>query len=227
MGTPLDMTTAPDEDALIEATLATAPVSLDEVKRHPQGYFHPDVQYALPGDPATAGRFATMPEDVADEIATLTAETASPADNRFAFRLSNRRARHRMNSMGSTLPDLLRLMPRNLGHMNPQDMMALDISPGDWIEIASAHGAIQVMADADGTLRRGVVSVSHGFGGLPGDDVRLGASPNLLVSTDSDLQSINAMPRMTAIPVNIRRLDASPAATATHQATEVYSDSRA
>jgi anaerobic selenocysteine-containing dehydrogenase len=215
MGTLLDMTTAPDEDALIEATLASAPVSLAEVKRHAFGYFHPDVQYALPGDAATAGRFTTMPDDVADEIATLIREMASPADSRFAFRLSNRRARHRMNSMGGTLPDLLRLMPRNLGHMHPVDMAALDIGPGDWIEIASAHGAIRVMADADDTMRRGVVSVSHGFGGLPGDDARLGASPNLLISTDSDLQSINAMPRMTAIPVNIIRLKSSRAAMAT------------
>jgi anaerobic selenocysteine-containing dehydrogenase len=147
-----------------------------------------------------------MPDDVADEVATLIDETASPVDGHFAFRLCNRRARHRMNSMGSTLPDLLRLMPRNLGHMNPKDMAALEIGSGDWIEIASAHGAIQVIADADETLRRGVVSVSHGFGGLPGDDAQLGASPNALVSTDSDLQTINAMPRMTAIPVNIRRI---------------------
>jgi anaerobic selenocysteine-containing dehydrogenase len=205
-GRPLDMARAPDEDTLIEATLAGAPVSLDEVKRHPHGYFHPDVQYALPADPATAGRFATMPDDVGQEIAALAGEMAHLADNRFAFRLCNRRARHRMNSMGGTLPDLLRLMPRNVGHMSPQDMAALGVSPGDWIEIASAHGAIQVMADPDATLRRGVVSVSHGFGGLPGDDARLGASPNRLVSTDSDLQSINAMPRMTAIPVNIRRI---------------------
>jgi anaerobic selenocysteine-containing dehydrogenase len=146
-----------------------------------------------------------MPDDVADEIATLIEEMAGPTDARFAFHLCNRRARHRMNSMGSTLPDLLRLMPRNLGHMNPKDMAALEVSPGDWIEISSAHGAIQVMADADETMRRGVVSVSHGFGGLPGDDAQLGASPNALVSTDSDLQSINAMPRMTAIPVNIKR----------------------
>jgi anaerobic selenocysteine-containing dehydrogenase len=211
-GKLLGLAAAMDEDALIEATLAGAPVSLDEVKRHPQGYFHADVQYALPGDPATAGRFTTMPGDVADEIATLVREMASPVDGRFAFRLSNRRARHRMNSMGSTLPELLRLMPRNVGHMNPEDMAALGISPGDWIDIASAHGAIQVMADADKTIRRGVVSVSHGFGGLPGDDAHLGASPNLLVSTDSDLQSINAMPRMTAIPVNISLLGSSPAA---------------
>lgn len=206
MGTPLDMERAPEEDDLIAATLATAPVTLDEVKRHPQGYFHPGDQYALPADPATAGKFSTMPADVRREIAALTAEMDRPEDERFAFRLSNRRARHRMNSMGGALPDLLRMMPRNVGHMNPSDMEALGLSPDDWIEIRSDHGAISVTADPDVTLRRGVVSVSHGFGGLPGDDPIYGASPNMLVSTDSDLQSINAMPRMTAIPVNIRKL---------------------
>jgi anaerobic selenocysteine-containing dehydrogenase len=184
------------------------------VKRHPRGYFHPAVQYALPADPATAGRFSTMPADVAEEVATLTAEISRPPDNRFAFRLTNRRARHRMNSMGGTLPDLLRLMPRNQGHMHPEDMAMLGIIAGNWIQITSAHGAIQVVADRDETMRRGVIAVSHGFGGLPGDDARFGASPNLLVSSDSDLQSINAMPRMTAIPVNITRLGASPAAPA-------------
>jgi anaerobic selenocysteine-containing dehydrogenase len=207
MGTPLDMTTPPQEDELIEITLASAPVSLDEVKQHPLGYFHPDVQHALPADPATAGRFATLPDDVAGEIALLTQEMGAPANDSFAFRLCNRRARHRMNSMGGTLPDLLRLMRRNVGHMNPEDMAALDLHSGEWIELASAHGSIQVTAEADETLRRGVVSVSHGFGGLPDEDRSHGASPNQLISTDSDLQTINAMPRMTAIPVNVRRVN--------------------
>lgn len=111
-----------------------------------------------------------------------------------------------MNSMGGTLPDLIRMMPRNLAYMNPTDLSALALVSGDQIEITSEHGTIQIPVEVDDSLRPGVVSVSHGFGGLPGEAESNGASTNLLISTDTGLQTINAMPRMTAIPVNIRRV---------------------
>lgn len=210
MGTPLPTESVPEEDDLIALTLSAAPVTLDEVKRHPHGYFHDEELFALPADPATAGRFTLMPDDVCEELASLAREFAADPQQDFAFHLTCRRARHRMNSMGATLPDLIRMMPRNDAQMNPGDLAALGIAAGDWVEIRSAHGAVEVQADADDTVRSGVVSMSHGFGGLPGDPANLqrGASPNMLISTDSDLQAINAMPRMTAIPVNIRPLRA-------------------
>src|SRR3546814_17042840 len=77
---------------------------------------------------------------------------------------------------------------------------------GDWIEIASDNGTIDAMVEADETIRPGVVSMSHGFGGLPedGDYLTKGASANLLISTERDRQAINGMPRLSGIPVNIR-----------------------
>lgn len=211
MGSALDMARAPAEDDLIALTLAAAPVALDEVKRHPLGYFHPGDTFAAARDPETAGRFTVFPEDVAAEMRALTIECATPQHPHFAFRMTNRRARHRMNSMGGTLPDLIRMLPRNAGGMNPDDMAQQGIARSDWIEVASDHGSIVLQAEPDETLRRGVISVSHGFGGVAGeeDPERDGASPNALISTDVSLQSINAMPLMTAIPVNIRRLGSS------------------
>src|SRR3546814_10694039 len=77
---------------------------------------------------------------------------------------------------------------------------------GDWIEIASDNGTIDAMVEADETIRPGVVSMSHGFGGLPeaGDYLTNGASANLLISTERDRQAINGMPRMSGIPVHNR-----------------------
>jgi len=61
------------------------------------------------------------------------------------------------------------------------------------------------IVQSDATVRRGVVSMSHGFGGMPGESVyeRDGSSTGALISTDRDLDPINAMPRMSAIPVRI------------------------
>lgn len=208
LGQPLDMESAPHNDTLLEMTLALCPVGLDVLKDHPQGYYHPETVNALPTDPATAGRFTLVPADVEQEIAAVTAELLQPRDSRFAFLLSSRRSRHRMNSIGDTLPNLRRMQSRNHGFMNPADMAQLGIKPGTAIAVESAHGRVLVDAQPDETLRTGVISMSHGFGGLPDDGVDWrdkGSSPNLLTSTDTDIQTINAMPRMTAIPVNIRK----------------------
>src|SRR3546814_13820504 len=52
--------------------------------------------------------------------------------------------------------------------------------------------------------------MSHGFGGLPEDgDYRVnGSVTNQLISLDRDCQTINAMPRMSGIPVNFRTIEA-------------------
>ena len=49
--------------------------------------------------------------------------------------------------------------------LHPDDLAAMDARPGDVMRLRSEHGAIDVVVDTDPTLRRGVVSVSHGFGG--------------------------------------------------------------
>jgi anaerobic selenocysteine-containing dehydrogenase len=83
---------------------------------------------------------------------------------------------------------------------------------GDWIEITSDHAVIRAIAEQDETMRAGVVSMAHSFGGMPEDIdaagyLEHGVSPNILVSTDRDVQSINAMPRMSGVPINIRRIE--------------------
>ena len=65
-----------------------------------------------------------------------------------------------------------------------------------------------LIAAADAAVRRGVVSMSHNWGDLqndPQDYPRYGASTNFLTQAAVGCESINAMPRMSAIPVNVRR----------------------
>jgi anaerobic selenocysteine-containing dehydrogenase len=90
--------------------------------------------------------------------------------------------------------------------MNPEDLAALSISSGDRVQVVSDHGRIVAIAAVDTTLRRGVVTMTHGWGWLP-DEVpdrgTFGVSTNMLISSAGNLEPINSMPRMSAIPVNI------------------------
>jgi len=56
-----------------------------------------------------------------------------------------------------------------------------------------------------------VISMAHARGDLPGRadaDVRgLGSTTNRLVSTQVDFEPISGIPRQSAIPVNVRRLE--------------------
>jgi hypothetical protein len=61
--------------------------------------------------------------------------------------------------------------------------------------------------------------MSHCWGGLP-DDLepyeKVGANTGLLVSLDRDCEAINAMPRMSTIPVRIEKFEA-PLVPSTHE----------
>ena len=209
MGEPLDMETPPTEEQLLRLTSKNAPASFDDIAAEPLGYFlegEPDI--ALPPDPATAGKFSLMPDDVRDEITGLWQRREElVARDSYPFRLISRRNRHRFNSMGFTQPRIRKLLPYNPAYLNPDDMARHGIGEGTIIRIRSEQGSLTAIAEADDALRPGVISISHGFGDLPGetDYQRDGVNPNLLTTADTERQTINAMPRMSAIPVTLEK----------------------
>jgi anaerobic selenocysteine-containing dehydrogenase len=212
-GESIDMDKEPTVEDSLKIAARHAPVSWEEIKRHPRGaVFEGEAQHATPRDPATAGKFTLAPDDVTAEIAELAAEQAVPGEIRsnglvFTHRLASRRHRDRFNSLGKALSGVHKRVPYNFAYLNPADMAAKSIMDGDWVELTSDNGSVRAIAEGDETLRRGVVSLTHGFGDLPDstDYLSEGVSTNLLISTDRDLQTINAMPRMSGIPVNVER----------------------
>jgi anaerobic selenocysteine-containing dehydrogenase len=76
------------------------------------------------------------------------------------------------------------------------------------VRIVSDHDAIEAIVEPDEDVRPGVVSMAHSWGGLPdeGRVEEVGSYTGLLISTDRDLETINAMPRQSAIPVRIERV---------------------
>jgi anaerobic selenocysteine-containing dehydrogenase len=206
-GTPLNMQERPTSESLLCLSMRNASLTLDELKQRPNGIaWNPErislVQNARPG---AVGRFTVAPEDVLQEIASVLADT--PCVDDFAFRLAVRRSRDLNGSIGHQTPSIRRRNPYNPLYMNPDDMAQLGIAAGDWVVIQSASGRIAAIAAADPAMRRGVVSMSHNWGDLdndPADSQRYGASTNFLTRADVGCESINAMPRMSAIPVNVR-----------------------
>jgi anaerobic selenocysteine-containing dehydrogenase len=107
-----------------------------------------------------------------------------------------------MNSLGKRIPIGL---PYNPCFVHPDDLAALGCADGAVLELTSDHGSITVVAESDDTLRRGVLSITHCYGGLPGDDGddprRQGANPARLLSLTEHRQPISEMPWMSAVPV--------------------------
>ena len=212
-GVPIGMETEPSVEDSLRIAARHAPVPWDEIKSHPRGaVFEGEAQYAAPPDPATAGKFTLAPGDVVTEISELAAEYVAPGQIRsngriFTHRLAARRHRDRFNSLGKALSGVHKRVPYNVAYLNPADMAAKSVNDGDWVKLTSDNGTVRAIAEGDETLRTGVVSLTHGFGDLPDstDYLTEGVSTNLLISTDRDLQTINAMPRMSGIPVNVER----------------------
>jgi len=217
-GVPIDMETPPTVEDSLKIAARNAPVSWEEIKSHPRGaIFEEEPQYALPADPATAGKFTLTDVEIVAELAEVAAESVAPGhvpSNGLVFthRLASRRHRDRFNSTGNDLSGVKKRVPFNKAQLNPDDMAMKGLENGDWVELESDSGTVKAIVEADETLRSGVVSLVHGFGDLPdrGDYRDVGVSTNLLISTDRDLQTINAMPRMSGIPVNVRRATEFP-----------------
>lgn len=206
----LDMTTPPSSDELLAILAANGAVDYETIRRAPTGqvYQRPP-EIVQPPRPGVSARFTPMPDDVASELAEVVAEPVQPlaAGGRFTHHLVVRRARETVNTLGREFGAIRKRMPTNPLFINPADMAALGLAAGDRVRVASDNETLSAIVAADPQLRRGVVSMTHGWGGLPGDgDVsETGVSTSRFVTTDAWLDPINAMPRLSAIPVALAK----------------------
>ncbi len=207
---------APSTDDLLEIRLRGARVSLDEVKKYPSGHiWDVDTCFIQPGRPEADARFDLMPDDVAQEVRDYLALPVSAEEIRsngkvFSHLLSSRRMRDIFNSNGPQLRRVRERNPYNAAYLHPDDLTALDLGNGSVVRITSDHGSILAVAEADDSMRPGVVSMAHGWGGDPVEDESRwdgAANVNLLIACDRDVETLNAMPRMSAIPINIEKAD--------------------
>jgi anaerobic selenocysteine-containing dehydrogenase len=206
MGVPLGMEAPPTMDALLALRCKGSWVALEEIQAHPSGKIY-DLGLQVQPAAVGAGRFHAIPDDVATDLARL-AVRADQRGGQFPFRLLARRDRDFCNSLGTLHPGVRKRNPENLVFAHPDDLRAEGLADGDEVEIVSGHGRIPAHVAADDSLRQGTVSMTHGFGeaaaALSGDATRC-ANINDLVSSEQDIEPINAMARMSAIPIRLER----------------------
>ena len=196
-----------DEEVLAERA-ALAPVAHAELRSRSGGRLHPDLAPPVVGPPAegAADRFDVMPADVRAELAEAEAVLSEPGDDRFPYRLIVRRSKETMNSLGRRLPGLVR-SGHNPCFLHPDDLAEEGLEAGQVVELISEHGSTAAVVQPDPTVRRGVASMTHCFGGEPADEsdpVSFGTNPTRLLSISERLQPISLMPQMTAVPIALR-----------------------
>lgn len=215
---PLDMEHRPEPDDIFRLIFRDGPIPFDEIRRSEGGRLFDIQQQVVAGSPGGSARFQLAPADVVDEIAELHRPPPQPptdAQGRlFDLMLISRRLREVFNSAGRHSPQVRARQPYNAAYMHPDDLVARQLVSGDHVRITSDNGSIAGIVAADPSLRRGVVSMAHGWGGLPDEEdyQTNGSSVGLLISTERDCEKINAMPRQSAIPVHVRAMDETTAA---------------
>jgi anaerobic selenocysteine-containing dehydrogenase len=205
----------PTREQLLKIRLRGSRFTLDDLKALPSGIVVDTPDLVIhEARPEAQAWLDPMPDDVAAEVAEFLASTpehltpGADGKPRFSHLLSSRRMRELFCSSGRHLTETRKRRPYNPAFLSPSDMGEMNLQNRDRIRISSEFGTIEAFAETDEALRPGVVSLAHGFGGLPGDDPDNGACVNLLIDTRSQVEPINAMPRMSGIPVNIAKLNA-------------------
>lgn len=206
---PLDMEHEPTTDDLYEIMCRGSHVPLDEVKRHPHGRVFDELldQRVGASDPECEDRLDVGNADMLAELGEILdrARTVRVDDER-PFLLVPRRENRVINSTGRTIPGLMRGRSYNPAFMHPDDLSRLGILAGEVVEIRSRYDAITSVAQPDADLRPGVVSITHNFGGNPGDDEDPhvdGGNTNRLFRNDVEYDRYTGIPRMGALPVAV------------------------
>ena len=211
-GTDLDMETPPSDDTFLSILAANARLPFEQLKREAVGGKLFDGLPPVVVEPPSGfgGRFAVMPRDVAGELRAYAASPGGAPRGDFPLRMISRRIREVSNTSCRSFPSARKRAPFNPLCAHPDDLAALALGDGEECWVVSDNGRIPAIARADTTLRPGVVSMTHGYGWIAGEEVdyrKQGSSISQLISLDRDCEPLQAMPRMSGVPV---RLEARP-----------------
>ena len=213
-GGDLPLDGSANDDMVLDYAFAKSRLAMSEI-RAKRSTIHEELAIkVVAADPDASARFAVAPPDVVKEISVVLSEkTGAEVINgfdatKFPFRLISRRLKHVLNSLGREIPGLARVGTTNAAYMNPLDMRDLSLSDGELVRITSPSGEVVGVAEGSDTIKRGVISMSHSWGGsITDEDVRLHGTPtNRLCTVDSGRDPINGMAIQSAIPIAVTKV---------------------
>lgn len=198
----------PTTEELLTRFTAGSRVPLETVKRYPGGHiFDNHLIVVEAGDPANTDRLDIGHPEMMKMLNEAIKESAEPEDPRYPYRMLCRRANHFNNSTRKAASN--KGLAYNPAYLHPEDMLDLGVDEHDEVSISSPLGVIRAIVAPDAHLRRRTVSIAFGHGSPQdplADPAIFGSSPNRLVATDQSFDRFTGQPRMTNVPVAIRRM---------------------
>ncbi|MBJ7426571.1 MAG: molybdopterin-dependent oxidoreductase [Ilumatobacteraceae bacterium] len=213
-GGDLPLDGSANDDMVLDFSFAKSRLPMSEI-RAKRSTIHEELAIkVVAADPDASARFAVAPPDVVEEIYVVLSEKTGAEvidgfdPTKFPFRLISRRLKHVLNSLGREIPGLARVGTTNAAYMNPLDMRDLSLSDGELVRITSPSGEVVGVAEGSDTIKRGVISMSHSWGGsITDEDVRLHGTPtNRLCTVESGRDPINGMAIQSAIPIAVTKV---------------------
>ncbi|MER5223786.1 molybdopterin oxidoreductase family protein [Streptomyces flaveus] len=137
-------------------------LNLDKLLDQPHGIDLGPLQPRLPQPLKTrSGRVELLPQPIADDLPRLRDALRRRPDG---LVLVGRRHLRSNNSWMHNIPALTGGTNRCTVHIHPDDATRLGIADGDTVRIKGAGGEVTAPAEVTDGIRRGVVSLPHGWG---------------------------------------------------------------
>lgn len=149
-------------------------------------------------------------------LAALDPDAVLPSPD-YPFILSA--GQRRMQNVNQILraPHFRKRDPDGALYIHPADLATLDVAEQAWVVVESRRGEVLARARADDGMRRGNVSLPHGYGQAypAGDGERRVCGPRINTLTDAQSRDpIAGTPLHKYVPVRLRAADEAEAATA-------------
>lgn len=95
--------------------------------------------------------------------------------------------------------------PHGALRMHPEDAIALQLTDGETVRCTSARGSIEVVVEVDDSVRRGVVTLPHGYGQRYRGGPAIGPELNRLTSADH-CDPLSRTPYHKYVPIHISKV---------------------